>query len=161
MYFPKILVKPVFRETFRAGTLASIAMIPFGLIFSILGLRINHYGQKIILLFFSDFPAGLRFMMFVIEHLIISWIAAIPLIMMLLIYRQIAPVILGILYGVAFYVCINSLLLPLAFGDLTPWRLPFTKAILPSLLVHIVYGATIALVTRSFIKSQQNVISRN
>lgn len=159
MYLSKIPVKPVFREILRAGTIASIVMVPFGLLFSMLGLRINHYGQKIILLLFSDFPPGLRFILFVFEHVIVSWVAAIPLIMMLLIYRQISPVILGILYGIVFYVFINSLFLPLVFGDVIPWQLSFTKAILPSLLVHMVYGATIALVTRSFIKSHHNGIS--
>lgn len=157
MYLAKIPVKPFFREIFRVGTIASIAMVPFGLLFSMLGLRMNHYGQKIILLLFSDFPPGLRFVFFILEHLIVSWVAAIPLVMLLFIlYRQISPVILGILYGIVFYVLINSLLLPLAFGDLTPWQLSFTNAILPSLLVHIVYAATIALVTRSFIKNHHN-----
>lgn len=159
MYLSKIPLNLFFREVFRAGTIASIAMVPFGLIFSMLGLRINHYGQKIILLLFSDFPPGLRFVLFILEHLIVSWVAAIPLVMMLLIYRQISPVILGILYGVVFYVFINSLLLPIAFGDVTPWQLSFTKAILPSLLVHIIYGATIALFTRSFIKNHHNEMS--
>ncbi|MHB1176846.1 MAG: hypothetical protein ACYCZO_00780 [Daejeonella sp.] len=151
------MVKPFIREIFRAGTIASIAMVPFGLLFSMLGLRMNHYGQKIILLLFSDFSPGLRFVLFILEHLIVSWVAAIPLVMLLFIlYRQISSVILGVLYGIVFYVLINSLLLPLAFGDATPWQLSFTNAILPSLLVHIVYGGTIAFVTRSFVKYHHN-----
>lgn len=160
MYLAKIPVNPFFREVFRTGAIVSITMVPFGLLFNMLGLRINHYGQKIILLLFSDFPSGLRFVFFILEHLIVGWVAAIPLVMLLFIlYRQISPVILGILYGIVFYVLINSLLLPLAFEDVTPCQLSFTNAILPSLLVHIVYGATIALVTRSFIKNHHNGIS--
>lgn len=157
MYLAKIPVKSFFREIFRAGTIASIAMVPFGILFTMLGLRMNHYGQKIILLLFSDFAPGLRFVFFILEHLVVSWVAAIALVMLLfMLFQRISPVILGILYGIVFYVLINSLLLPLAFGDLTPWQLSFTHAVLPSLLVHIVYGATVALVSRSFIKNHHN-----
>ncbi|MES2874300.1 MAG: hypothetical protein V4708_11295 [Bacteroidota bacterium] len=127
----KIPVKPFFREIFRARTIASIAMVPLGILFTMLGLRMNHYGQKIILLLFSNFAPGLRFVFFILEHLVVSWGAAIPLVMLLFMsFQRISPVILGSLYGTVFYV-LNSLLLPLAFGDLTPWRLSFTHAVLP------------------------------
>lgn len=51
------------------------------------------------------------------------------------------------MYGAAFYAGINSLALPIAFGDPTPWQLGFTT-VYPSLVIHLVYGVVIALVAR-------------
>ena len=50
-------------------------------------------------------------------------------------------------YGAGFYVAVNSLALPLAFGDPTPWRLGFT-VVYPSLVIHLAYGFTVALFAR-------------
>ena len=42
-------------EALRSGSIAAIAMIPFALLFSALGMRINEFGRKVIQLLFSDF----------------------------------------------------------------------------------------------------------
>ena len=43
-----IPVKRLLREALRAGTIAGLVMMPVGLLFSGLGLRINVYGQKLV-----------------------------------------------------------------------------------------------------------------
>jgi hypothetical protein len=76
----------------------------------------------------------------------ISWIAAVPLLWFL---RRIddrrARVGWGALYGAGFYVAMNSLALPIYFGDPTPWELG-AATVYPSLGVHLVYGAVVGLV---------------
>jgi len=146
------LMKQFMREALRSGSIAAIAMIPFALLFSMAGMRINEYGKKTIQLFFGNFPSGIRFALFVIEHFILSWIIAIPLLLLLKSFHHRIPrLLLGALYGAVFYILVNSLLLPSLFNDVTPWKLDFTKTILPSLVVHIVYGLSIALTSLRFI----------
>jgi uncharacterized membrane protein YagU involved in acid resistance len=55
----------------------------------------------------------------------------------------------GALYGVLFYVVVNSLALPIYFGDSTPGQLGWTT-IYPSLIGHIAFGLAIALASRRF-----------
>ena len=144
-----IPVKRLLREALRAGTIAGLVMIPVGLLFSGLGLRINVYGQKLVQLFFGQFPKAVRFALFVLEHFVVSWLAAIPLLLLLVRYRRLPPPLVGLLYGLGFYVLVNSLLLPLASGDPSPWKLGIA-AVAPSLLVHLVYGGAVALSTQRF-----------
>jgi len=40
-----MLTWDLLREGFRSGSIAALAMIPFGLLFFMLGLRINEYGR--------------------------------------------------------------------------------------------------------------------
>lgn len=140
-------------EALRFGSIAAIAMIPFALLFSALGMRINKYGKKVIQLLFSDFSPGIRFALFVIEHFVHSWVFAIPLLLLLkYFHRRISHLFLGILYSAVFYSLINSLPLPALFSDATAWKLGFTKTILPSLVVYIVYEPSVAISSRRFIK---------
>ncbi len=126
-------------------------MIPFGLLFFSFGLRINEYGIQVIQTFFGDMPAGLRFALFVVEHFIISWSAAIPLLLSLLAtYGKAPPLLIGALYSIGFYVAVNSIVLPLIFGDPTPWQLG-ASFVYPSLIVHLVYGLTVVVAARDFI----------
>lgn len=46
-------------------------------------------------------------------------------------------------YGALYYVAVNSLALPLYFGDPLPWILGWA-VVLPSLLVHVVFGVSVA-----------------
>ena len=141
------------REVVRSGSVAAIAMIPFALLFSALGMRINEYGKKVIQFLFPDFSPGIRLALFVIEHFILSWIIAIPLLLLLQYFHdRISYLLLGILYGAVFYLLINSLVLPALFNDVSRWKLGFTHTILPSLVVHIVYGLSVAITSRRFIK---------
>ncbi len=116
-------------------------MIPFALLFSALGMRINEYGKKVIQLLFSDFSPGIQLVLFVIEHFLLSWVFAIPLLLLFKHFHyRITHLFVGIFYGAVFYILINLLLLPTLFSDATPWKLGFMKIILPSLVVHNVYG---------------------
>ena len=40
-------LRPLMIEALRSGTVASVVMMPFGLFFKWLGLRVGHYGPKL------------------------------------------------------------------------------------------------------------------
>jgi len=50
----KNFFKDLAKESILSGTIASIAMIPFGILFQLLGLRVGHYGKKLLEVFFTD-----------------------------------------------------------------------------------------------------------
>lgn len=143
--------RALLRDVFVAGTLAGIAMIPFAAFFRARGLRVNEYGRKTLALLVGDVAPPFDFVLTFVQHMIISWSAAVPLLILLASpgaggrSRRIA---LGAAYGAAFYVAVNSLALPLLFGDPTPWALGF-ETVYPSLVIHLVYGAVLAATARS------------
>lgn len=141
------------KESIRSGTIASIAMIPFGIFFQLLGLRVGHYGKKLLDVFFTNLPElTFRLLMF-IEHFTIGWLSATPLLFFLVVLKNRFPAwSVGAIYGVAYYIVLNSLLLPLSFGDRTPWELGFA-VMYPSLTIHIVFGVSIALTSKRFVTS--------
>ena len=147
------LFKALANESVRSGTIASIAMIPFGFLFQLLGLRVGHYGKKLLEVFFTDLSElTFRLLMF-IEHFAIGWLSAVPLLILLVLIKNRLPALLvGAIYGVAYYVVLNSFLLPLSFGDRTPWALGFS-VMYPSLIIHIVFGVSIALTSKCFVYS--------
>ena len=140
------------KESIRSGTIASIVIIPVGIISKSLGLRVGHYGPKLAEnLFGSTTQAVLM-----IQHLIIGWLSAAPLLVALVIIgNRASPVLIGAIYGMGYYLVINSLALPLLFGDLTPWQLGFSY-IYPSLIGHILFGASIGFTARKFIASSSH-----
>jgi hypothetical protein len=121
-------------------------MIPFAALFRGLGLRVNEYGRKTLELLVGDVASPLREVLMLAQHLLISWIAALPL--LLLVSGRVVGrrnrVLAGAAYGTGFYVAINSLALPLAFGDPTPWQLGLLTVV-PSLVIHLVYGVVLGL----------------
>ena len=136
------------REALRSGTVAGIAMIPFAAVFRAFGLRINEYGRKTLDLLVGEVTPHLHDLLTFIQHMVISWLAAVPLLVLLgSIADRRARLVVGAVYGAAFYVALNSLALPFAFGDPTPWELGF-DTVYPSLVIHIVYGLSVALVAR-------------
>lgn len=137
-------IKHLLFETLKSGTIASLAMMPFGFAFRALGLRVGHYGPKFAALFVDDPGPVFQF----VQHIVLGWLSAAPLVL-LLCFRRIAlpPVITGSLYGVAYYVAVNSLALPLYFGDELPWQKGIAT-ILPSLVIHIVFGACVGYFSR-------------
>lgn len=147
---PQTFKNDLLKETVRSGSIAAIAMIPFGITFFLLDMRVNEYGMKVIQTFFGNLPQGLRFVLFVAEHFLISWTAALPLLLILLwAEHRYAALLVGAAYGGVFYVAINSFTLPWIFGDQTPWALGFSF-VLPSLVVHLVYGLSIAFTSMAF-----------
>lgn len=136
-------------EALRSGTIASLAIVPLGWLFRALGLRIGHYGPKFAALYI-DSP--LPWHLFV-QHLVIGWVSAVPLLLALVLTRAATrPVLAGAVYGAGFYVAINSLALPLYFGDTTPWQLGW-PTVGPSLIGHVAYGACIGYTARRWAAS--------
>jgi len=133
------------RDALRSGTVAGLAMIPFGALFRVFGLRINEYGRKTLAVVVGEVPPPLNILLTFIQHLVISWVVAVPLLLLLdRVADRRTRVFLGVVYGAAFYTLVNSLALPFAFGDATPWQLGL-DAVYPSLAVHLIYGAVVAL----------------
>jgi hypothetical protein len=125
-------------------------MIPFAALFRAAGLRINEYGRKTLELVVGPMASPLLHgVLTFAQHLLISWFAALPLLWLL---RQIGDrttrVSVGAFYGAAFYVVVNSWLLPRYFGDPTPWQLGI-ETVVPSLAIHLVYGVVVGLAARS------------
>jgi hypothetical protein len=135
-------------EMLRSGTLAGLAMMPFGIAFRAAGLRVNEYGPKTLALLVGELAPPLSTVAGFLQHMAISWGAAVPLLVVVdaLATRR-ARASLGAAYGASFYVAVNSLALPMAFGDPTPWELGLAT-VLPSLTVHVIYGIAVALATR-------------
>lgn len=136
------------REGLRIGTLAGLAMIPLAAIFRARGLRVNEYGRKTLALLVGETKPPFDLVLTFLQHLVISWAAALPL---LVVFERIVDrrtrLLVGTAYGAGFYVALNSLALPIAFGDPTPWALGF-ETIYPSLAVHLVYGAVLGWTAR-------------
>lgn len=133
----------------RTGTAAAVAMIPVGLAFYLAGLRVNEYGMRIVQIVFGGLPPAGRFAAFAALHFLISWTASVPLLLMLAaLHRRVPALLLGSIYGLAFYVAVNSFALPWIFGDSTPWQLGLA-VVAPSLIVHLEYGAIVAIVADS------------
>lgn len=137
------------RESLRAGTVAGLAMMPFGAAFRAVGLRINEYGPKTLALIAGDLEPPLITIAGFAQHMAISWFAAPPLLILVARSRGRAHrTLTGAAYGAAFYVAVNSLALPAFFGDPTPWELGIAT-IAPSLIVHVVYGLVVAWMARA------------
>lgn len=138
------------KETVRSGTIASLVMMPFGIFFKLLDLRVGHYGPKLAALLFGQSSWGVL----LAQHFVIGWISTLPLLLILVRFQRFsAPVAIGAVYGLVYYVVVNSLALPLFFGDPTPWQSGL-NVIYPSLLVHVVFGLCIGLTSRRFVSSQ-------
>ena len=135
-------------QALRSGTLASLAMMPFGLLFRLLDLRIGHYGKKVIQALFGELPTPWMQLAVMAEHFLIGWVSALPLLVVLPAWQRntaISPLWLGAGYGLAYYALLNAWLLPRAFGDALPWSLGW-MTIWPSLAVHLVFGWVVAWV---------------
>lgn len=138
-------------ETLKSGTIASLVMMPFGFAFKAMGMRVGHYGPKFGALFVQD-PTP--FFLFV-QHIVLGWLSALPLLVLL---SRIPPnfsLVTGGLYGAGYYVLVNSLALPLYFEDPLPWQLG-ASFVLPSLVVHVVFGASVSYFSRRVVLQTQN-----
>lgn len=146
---PQMLIRitSLLKESVRSGTIASLAMMPFGFLFQFSGLRVGHYGPKFAELLFGNTTPPMLF----VQHLVIGWLSALPLLVLLLASRAIAaPVAIGAAYGLLYYLLVNSLALPLYFEDPLPWQLGL-DVIFPSLVVHLVFGASIGITAKAFV----------
>ena len=137
-------------EALRSGTIASLAMMPFGLLFKSIGLRVGHYGPKVGEALFGHQPDPWMSALLLMQHFVIGWLSALPLLMFWL-WRASRAIQLGdgLLYGLAYYLAVNALALPWLFGDTFPWQHGWST-IYPSLVVHLVFGVSIALTARRY-----------
>jgi len=130
----------VARRVALAGLAGGLAMIPVGLVIRHLaGGSVNVYGELVVerLLGVASRPA------LVAEHVLVSLVLALPLVLAAGRVAGRFLVGLGVAYGAAIWLVLNSLALPWAFGRATPWTLGWA-AIWPSLTVHVVYGLAAA-----------------
>jgi hypothetical protein len=127
-------------EAIGAGTFGALVMMPFGFFFRALEMRVGHYGPKFASLYLEDPTRAALFM----QHMVLGWVSALPLCLLPL-HRLSIPSVLAIgsLYGVAYYVLVNSLGLPLYFGDPLPINLG-VSVVIPSLVTHIAFGAAVS-----------------
>ena len=143
--------KALLIEVVRSGTIASLVIVPLSPLFNAMGLRIGHYGPKFAALFVKDPQPWLLF----VQHLVIGWISTLPLLVILMLTRAARrPLLVGAVYGAAYYVAINSLALPIYFGDQTPWQIGWTT-VYPSLIGHTIFGMSIGLTSRRFLAKEK------
>jgi uncharacterized membrane protein YagU involved in acid resistance len=145
---PSVRPKALLIEAVRSGTIASMVIVPLAPLFRATGLRVGHYGPKFAALFFDDPQPWLLFA----QHLVIGWVSALPLLLILVRSTVAAgrPWITGATYGAMYYAAVNSLALPLYFGDATPWQLGWST-VYPSLLGHMIYGMSIGWTSKRFV----------
>lgn len=144
-YMSRLFSVALAKESLRSGTIASLVMMAPGFLFKAMGSRVGHYGPKLGELLFGESSPMLLFA----QHLVIGWLSAVPLLLLFSFTQATSLILVGATYGIAYYVLVNSLALPLIFGDPMPWQLGL-EFILPSLIVHIVYGASIGFTARGY-----------
>jgi hypothetical protein len=129
-----------------AGIAGAVAMIPPGLALSAAGFEVNRYGvllaqQLMGIVTRPPLPVLL------VLHLIIGVAGAVPL--AALWWARGVPgmagrSLVGASYGAAYWLVVNSLLLPTLYGRPFPWT-EGAASVWPSLVVHLVYGTVTAL----------------
>lgn len=139
-------MRALLKRSVISGLIASVVMMPFGALFRMFDMRVGFYGPKFAGLFIDNPPPPFVFA----QHFVLGIISAIPLLLVLNANSATSTrLVLGLAYGVGYYVLVNSLALPLYFGDPLPWSLGIAT-IIPSLVVHIVYGVAVALADPRF-----------
>lgn len=153
-------VSGLVRESLRSGTIASLVIMPVGLLFRFLGLRIGHYGPKLGALLFGNVAEPWFQVLLMLQHFVIGWLSTTPLLLFLVFTRyQASPVLYGAIYGAGYYVAVNSLFLPIAFGDPTPWQIGL-DTLYPSLIGHVIFGVSIAVTGRRFVTERRDLMAR-
>ncbi len=138
-------MRAIAAESVVSGTVAALAMMPAGFVFRALEMRVGHYGPKFAALYMSSPGAVALFA----QHIVLGWLSAVPLALLRLHEMSLATAsVVGAAYGALYYVLVNSLALPIYFGDELPWRLGWATVV-PSLVVHLVFGVVAAVVIRS------------
>lgn len=118
-------------------------MMPPGLLFRWTGWRVGHYGPKFAALFIEN-PSPVAML---IQHFVIGWVSAFPIVLLWAQWpcRTLKSIqLLGLAYGALYYLTVNAWLLPWAFKDPFPLTMGW-QTVIPSLLIHLVYGWGVAL----------------
>lgn len=134
-------IRQIVYRSIISGSVAALAMMPFGFAFRAAGLRVGHYGPKFASLFLDN-PGPKELF---VQHIVLGWLSALPLVVLFMYWRPLpSPIALGAIYGIAYYVMVNSLALPLYFGDELPWVIGLST-IIPSLVTHIIFGMVVGV----------------
>lgn len=128
--------RAIARTAIRAGLLAGVAMMPFGVVLRALGQPVNVYGELVVRSVLGSAPMLAQ----LVFHAIVSIGLAVPFVAIAPCRRRVA---LGAGYGIASWAVLNATVLPLWFGRPTAWALGFDE-IWASLVVHVVYGVVLA-----------------
>ncbi len=135
---------PCLRRIAIAGFAGGLVMIPIGLVLRFaFGLSVNVYGDLVVL----RIAGRLDPLLLAAEHVAVSLAMAAPLVVTLHPLGHRAAPAVGLLYGGAAWLVVNSLALPWIFDQPTPWQIG-PQAIWGSLIVHLVFGLVVALVSR-------------
>jgi hypothetical protein len=131
---------PVIRGAILGGAIGGLAMVPLGLVLTRwLDRPVNVYGELVV----QAILGRRAFWALIVQHVLISWVLAIPLVLLAPRRGRARFLALGVAYGAVVWVAVNSLALPILFGRPTPWQTGWA-AIWPSLTVHLVYGLATA-----------------
>lgn len=131
------------RESVLAGLAGGLAMIPVGLVARGLGASVNVYGELVV----QQLLGRLEPIALLVEHLLVSWAMAVPLVAVLRLARHRHAAAIGLTYGAAAWLSVNALALPIVFGRPMPWTIGWS-AVWGSWLVHLAFGLAAALVGR-------------
>ena len=138
------------KEAVRSGTIAAVIMMPVGLLFKALGLRVGHDGPKLGEFIFGSQPEPRIEALLLVQLLIIGWLSAIPL---LLFWKRTSPRPVhlsdGLLYGAFYDATIDAVALPSISGDALAGQLGGSY-VCPGLAVHPAFGLSIAVTARAF-----------
>jgi uncharacterized membrane protein YagU involved in acid resistance len=140
-------VQSIRNEAFRSGTIAALVLIPLVLLSTLLNLNVNEMGMVVIERYFASECESVRLFLFLGLHFLVSWLAAAPLLFLLLQSTRLPAWATGLLYGAGFWLIATALLLPAS------WQNNLVN-ILPSLIVHLVYGLSIAMTSRRYVARQ-------
>jgi uncharacterized membrane protein YagU involved in acid resistance len=142
-------------ETFKSGTIAAFAMPLAGTLTKpFFGGHVWQYGKKVAELYVEN-PTP---MILLAQSLIFAWAAALLLLILLVKMTPALPVVFGAAYGLMYYMLTTMSVLPLYFGDPLPWNQGPAFIIQP-LIVHVVFGACVALISRRFVL--RNTVEKN
>ena len=134
-------VRTIARVSLEAGLVAGVTMMPFGAALRALGYQVNVYGELMVRALLGSAPMLAQLVL----HVVVSITLAIPFVLFAR-WRGGANHIPGAVYGLLAWAAMNATLLPLLFERSTGWALGF-RVVWPSLLVHLVYGASLGAVT--------------
>jgi hypothetical protein len=147
----KISGTPLF-DILKVGALASLIMIPFGLILTAIGFKTGIYGELVLSYILGFSKPGLMFLF----HIIIGAVSAIPFMILFNKFKssftgKYNHYIIGLLYGFVYYIIINGTILPIIFGNPITY-LTGLSLVIPSLIVHLVYGLGLGFFAKRFYK---------
>lgn len=136
--------RSLIRTVLVAGTVGALAMPVAGTATKpFLGWHVWLYGKRVASMYIAE-PNALHLL---VQSFLLAWLAATPLVWLLLRRSPAWPLLVGAGYGGAYYAVTNMVALPLFFGDPLPWQQSTAHLVQP-LIVHVAFGVGVAWVAR-------------